>query len=221
MKKIYFLIASLFLTMGAMAQEAVTAYINVENGITDTNNGDANNRGSVWESSVVPGLTMTAMSEGYSIYTIEAISMGYYSLCVGTLPSRSTTYTVSVPEGGDYKITGFSLAYSAYCIKNVNVQCELISYNAELARNDEGLMEASGLDTHSFSFTITDPEAKANDAIDAKEFIVYLEKKVETGVEAVEAVEGAEVIYDLTGRRVDSIEAAGIYIVNGKKVMVK
>ena len=36
------------------------------------------------------------------------------------------------------------------------------------------------------------------------------------------AVENAEnVIYDITGRRVNEITEAGIYIVNGKKVLVK
>jgi hypothetical protein len=58
-------------------------------------------------------------------------------------------------------------------------------------------------------------------ALDIVSFEIYLEKEVETGVESVEVAQSAKVIYDLTGRRVDSMEAAGIYIVNGKKVMVK
>ena len=41
--------------------------------------------------------------------------------------------------------------------------------------------------------------------------------------ESVENVtaEGEQVIYDLLGRRVESITVAGLYIVNGKKVIVK
>ncbi len=42
-----------------------------------------------------------------------------------------------------------------------------------------------------------------------------------TGVENVEVEAEAEVIYDLTGRRIEAITASGIYIVNGKKVLVK
>lgn len=45
-----------------------------------------------------------------------------------------------------------------------------------------------------------------------------------TGVTAIESIENEsteKVIYDLTGRRVDTITKAGIYIVNGKKVLVK
>ncbi len=42
-----------------------------------------------------------------------------------------------------------------------------------------------------------------------------------TGIEAVEAGQGVKVIHDLTGRRIEAINAPGIYIVGGKKVVVK
>ena len=42
-----------------------------------------------------------------------------------------------------------------------------------------------------------------------------------TGIENVEVENASNVIYDLTGRRVEAITAAGIYIVNGKKTLVK
>ena len=42
-----------------------------------------------------------------------------------------------------------------------------------------------------------------------------------TGVENVEVENASNVIYDLAGRRVEAITAPGIYIVNGKKVLVK
>ena len=42
-----------------------------------------------------------------------------------------------------------------------------------------------------------------------------------TGVENVEVENTVKTIYDLTGRRVEEITAPGIYIVNGKKVLVK
>jgi hypothetical protein len=42
-----------------------------------------------------------------------------------------------------------------------------------------------------------------------------------TSIENIEAENGIKVIYDLTGRRVENVTNAGIYIVNGKKVIVK
>ena len=42
-----------------------------------------------------------------------------------------------------------------------------------------------------------------------------------TGVENVVVENEVKVIYDLTGRRVEAITAHGIYVVNGKKVLVK
>ena len=42
-----------------------------------------------------------------------------------------------------------------------------------------------------------------------------------TGVEKVEIRNEKEEIYDLTGRRVNEITKAGVYIINGKKILVK
>lgn len=44
---------------------------------------------------------------------------------------------------------------------------------------------------------------------------------VDTAIEGVEAEAENAVIYDLTGRRVNEITKAGIYIINGKKTLVK
>ena len=43
----------------------------------------------------------------------------------------------------------------------------------------------------------------------------------DTAIEEVKGENGVKVIYDLTGRRVENITNAGIYIVNGKKTLVK
>jgi hypothetical protein len=42
-----------------------------------------------------------------------------------------------------------------------------------------------------------------------------------TGVEEVEVESTVKTIYDLSGRKVSSMSAPGLYIVNGKKVLVK
>ena len=41
------------------------------------------------------------------------------------------------------------------------------------------------------------------------------------GIEGIQAEQGAKTIFDLTGRKVEAIAAPGIYIVDGKKVLVK
>ena len=50
--------------------------------------------------------------------------------------------------------------------------------------------------------------------------VVEDEPAVDTAINNVNA-EGDKAIYDITGRRVENINAAGIYIVNGVKVLVK
>ena len=51
--------------------------------------------------------------------------------------------------------------------------------------------------------------------------VVFGEEGNVTNISAIAAENGANVIYDLTGRRIEAITTAGIYIVNGKKVLVK
>jgi hypothetical protein len=40
-------------------------------------------------------------------------------------------------------------------------------------------------------------------------------------VDNIPVADGEQVIYDLLGRRVENITGAGIYIVNGRKVIIK
>jgi hypothetical protein len=42
-----------------------------------------------------------------------------------------------------------------------------------------------------------------------------------TGIENIITENRTDAIYDLTGRRIEAITKAGIYIINGKKVLVK
>ena len=51
--------------------------------------------------------------------------------------------------------------------------------------------------------------------------VVFGDEKAVTSIENITIENGANAIYDLTGRKVNEINAAGIYIVNGKKVLVK
>ena len=44
---------------------------------------------------------------------------------------------------------------------------------------------------------------------------------ITTGIEETVGTDSAKVIYDLTGRRVDTVTSSGIYIINGKKCFIK
>ena len=51
--------------------------------------------------------------------------------------------------------------------------------------------------------------------------VVFGDENAVTSIENIAVENEANVIYDITGRKVKEITAAGIYIVNGKKVFVK
>ncbi len=60
------------------------------------------------------------------------------------------------------------------------------------------------------------PKAEA-----AKQLLVSVNDDVVTSIDGVVAEDNAEEIYDLNGRKMKSASAKGIYIVNGRKVVVK
>ena len=51
--------------------------------------------------------------------------------------------------------------------------------------------------------------------------VVFGDENAVTSINNIAVENGANVIYDITGRKVKEITNAGIYIVNGKKVFVK
>ena len=63
------------------------------------------------------------------------------------------------------------------------------------------------------SIDITMSEKKVN--------VVFGDESKVTSIENITIENSASAIYDLTGRKVEEITTAGIYIVNGKKVLVK
>ena len=73
-----------------------------------------------------------------------------------------------------------------------------------------------GIDEWGYSATIWHGKNKTIEGT-----VTWTVVKDETGIESVGAENAVKVIYDLTGRRIENITNAGIYIVNGKKVIVK
>ena len=79
--------------------------------------------------------------------------------------------------------------------------------------------------TEAGTYTITIPAgaigAEADPSKMNSEIVLTFTVDPATGINGVDAENGEAVIYDITGRKIEQITAPGIYIVNGKKVLVK
>ena len=217
MKKItliFSLMVAMFTT--AMAQESVdlaTGTFSGKWGVKDTR--------SSWKSQ--NGLTIVAKDANGN----EVASMKYYNknfrldIIEGT--ATPIEYTITAPEGYELTSMKFKNGYKTY---KMTVDYGLTSYNLEgnatvqeiVFTNNNTSFELygnAGLFIYITELVITkvggDNEGEGEEGeVEGGES--------ETSINEVK-VENAQVIYDLTGRRVDEITEKGIYIINGKKVI--
>ena len=142
----------------------------------------------------------------------EVGSMKYYNnkftLYVNEGVATPIKYTITVPEG--YSLTEMKVKNSTKS-HNAHVDYDWSSYSLYNTTAEKTIQFVEGVNEFSLygevgrtiyltSLTITDT----------------------TGIEEVKGENGkAKTIYDLTGRQVNEITKAGIYIVDGKKVFVK
>ena len=205
MKKIT-LIFSLMMAMftAAFAQESV----DFSTGTLDGQWGEKDTR-SMWTSA--DGLQIVSTDANGN----EVGSMKYYNnkftLYVNEGVATPIKYTISVPEG--YSLTEMKVKNSTK-IHNAWVDYDWSSYSLHntLAEQTIKFVEGDnafylygevGRTIYVTSLTIT----KTGE---------------ETGIEEVKGENGSvKEIYDLTGRRINEIAGPGIYIVGGKKVLVK
>ena len=143
---------------------------------------------------------------------VEAASMKYYNnqfqIIFNENVSTPIKYTITAPEGyslTEMKVKNSTKSHYAW------VDYDLRSYHLNNKLTEE---------------TITFTEGKnlfeAYGQVGFKIYITSLTitKDVPSSISEVEA-ETEQTIYDLTGRRVETITERGIYVVNGKKVLVK
>ena len=204
--KRFTLIFSLMMTMltAAMAQESVdfsAGTLSGEWGEKDTR--------SIWTSA--DGLQIVSTDANGN----EVGSMKYYNnkftLYVNEGVATPIKYTIIVPEG--------------YSLTEMKVKNSTKSHNAHV-----------DYDWSSYSLYNTTAEKTIQFVEGVNEFFLYGQVGrtiyvtsltiTKTGEEtAIEEVKGeneeVKTIYDLTGRKVEAITAPGIYIVNGKKTLVK
>jgi hypothetical protein len=188
----------------AMAQESV----DFSNGTFDGQWGDKDTR-SMWTSA--DGLQIVSTDANGNEVGAMRYYNNYFTLYINENVATPIKYTITVPEG--YSLVEMKVKNSTKS-HNAHIDYDLRSYSLYNTTAEETIQFVEGVNEfflygqvgrtiYITSLTIT----KTGD---------------ETGINEVKGENGkVKVIYDLTGRRVDAITAPGIYIVNGKKTLVK
>ena len=204
--KRFTLVFSLMMAMftAAMAQESV----DFSTGTFDGQWGEKDTR-STWTSA--DGLQITSTDANGA----ELGSMKYYNnrftLYINEGVATPIKYTISVPEG--------------YSLTEMKVKNSTKNHDAHI-----------DYDWSSYSLYNTTAEKTIQFVEGVNEFFLYgqvgrtiyvtsltiTKTGEETGIDEVKGENGeVKAIYDLTGRRINEIAGPGIYIVDGKKVLVK
>ena len=210
MKKIT-LIFSLMLAMftTSMAQETVDFSAGTFSGEYNNDKGCH----SQWTSE--NGITIVAKDATYNEVAAMKYHNNKFQLDITDEVAQPATYgikyTITVPEGytlTEMKVKNSSRSNEMY-IDYTNIDNDYTTLELKGKTNEETIVFAK--DKYSFSL-----RGQVGRSIN----ITSLTITKETGIEEVVA-ETEKVIYDLTGRHIDEITTAGVYIINSKKVLVK
>ena len=206
MKK-FTLVFSLMMAMftAAMAQESVdfsTGTLSGEWGEKDTR--------STWTSA--DGLQIVSTDANGN----EVGSMKYYNnkftLYVNEGVATPIKYTITVPEG--YSLTEMKVKNSTKS-HNAHVDYDWSSYSLYNTTAEKTIQFVEGVNEF-FLY------GQVGRTIYVTSLTITKTGGEETGINEVKGENGkAKAIYDLTGRKVNSITTPGIYVVDGKKVLVK
>ena len=202
---IFSLMVAMFTT--TMAQESVDL-------TTGTFSGEWGNKDSrsVWTSD--NGLTIVSKdADGNEVGSMKYLNG--FQLSIDTEKATPFEYTITAPEGYVLTSMKFKNGFRNY---NMTVDYGLTSYNLAGGTTEQEIIFTEG----NYSFQYYGDNGRH---IYITELIITKvggdnegEGDEETSINEV-TVENAQVIYDLTGRRVNEITESGIYIINGKKVI--
>ena len=146
----------------------------------------------------------------------EVPAMKYYNnrfqLDINSDVATPIKFTITVPEG--YSLTEMKVKNSTKS-HNAHVDYDRSSYSLYNTTAEKTIQFVEGVNEF-FLY------GQGGRAIYLTSLTITKTGGEETGIEEVKGENGeAKAIYDLTGRRVNEIAKPGIYIVNGKKVLVK
>ena len=160
-----------------------------------------------WESNETPGFSFATSANNMT--TVDDNIAGYSG------QAQSSTYTITAPEG--YVITNIQFNYA-----NTDTGTHTLS----LVINGKTFTCSST--PNSLNETIADPQrtltfvqSGVNKGITFSNFIVTIKNINSTGIEGIESSKEIKEFYDLQGRRIEQITVPGIYIIDGKKLVVK
>ena len=171
-----------------------------------------------------------AIPEGVVAYVVESASDGYAHLVEIENAIPETTAVILKNVGGK---TAYRFDYSSENITEftdnllegsiANSYVATGAYVLSSGANGIGLYGAilNKLDDTAFLNNANKAYLSMQEGAEGIKSYSFRFEGGTTGVENVEVENAVNVIYDLTGRRVEAITAPGIYVVNGKKVLVK
>ena len=174
-----------------------------------------------------------AIPEGVEAYVVSSTENGYAQMqqVQGVLPANTGVLLKNVGGVGTYTFS-YSDAVAATVETNLlngsitNRYVSADAYVLGVKVNTLGLYlaEKNKLGNEAWLNNANKAYLQVPEAEEGEEQVASYSFRFGEGTTAIENVEvenEVKVIYDLTGRRVEAITAPGIYIVGGKKVLVK
>lgn len=184
---------------------------------------------STWTYNGEPVFTLKTTKNDAEAYALSATeNMLFYATAITSnntqVLSDEITYTLTVPEG--YLIAG----YSFVCYSNSNSYTVNVTVDGKTTvvnRADDHVISNENINSRTTEFMLsTDYSGRASVVVN--EFVVTVKKETAEGGGNSTAIEDVfmdevvlPVIYDLQGRRINKVTKSGIYIINGKKVLLQ